>query len=169
MLCDAKLSVPKENAAAKALDEEEDDDADEENGGLWYVPIKDGEVSLCGAAGCPGLGACRRSCSAFAKAFSCVRTKCAKFYDPASGNRPFCGLTEEVEAVFFAVGGRAGSSRVWLTLMNNCPSSESITCNTWGLYGVSVKASTPVHRFFLTHGKLLDGCWRALYFSNLRG
>lgn len=72
-----KLNEPRENAAARA---EEVEGADREPGKEVWVgdasPIFEPEATF---------GACRRSCSAFARAFSWVRTKYARFW--RSGQR----------------------------------------------------------------------------------
>lgn len=66
---EVKVKEGNERAAAQTLD-------DEEAGGLEGPVGEEGEIGLL----CPCLGACRCSCRAFARAFSCVRTKYAKFY-----------------------------------------------------------------------------------------
>ena len=57
---------PREKTAARALDVEV---------GVAAV----GEISSGEPIVCPFLGGWRLSCKAFARAFSCVRTKCARF------------------------------------------------------------------------------------------
>ena len=81
MLWDAKLRYGRERAAARVLDVVVED-AEE-----WFVVV--GEPGVLGMPtapdilfDCPCFGACcRRSCSALARAFSCVRTNCARFCD----------------------------------------------------------------------------------------
>jgi hypothetical protein len=65
MVCDESFRAPKDKAAAK-VEEVEDREPPE----LDEAP----EV-----VGCPFLEGWRRSCSAFARAFSWVRTKLARF------------------------------------------------------------------------------------------
>lgn len=81
ILWDAKVRYGRERAAARVLDVEEEE---AEEGG--FVAVGDvGVAELPTApvvAFCdePFFGACwRRNCRAFASAFSCVRTKWAKF------------------------------------------------------------------------------------------
>lgn len=69
--CEVKVSEGRERAAAQTLD---DEDADE--GGLAGPLGDEGE-----AMAWPFLGFCLCSCRAFARAFSCVRTKYAKFWE----------------------------------------------------------------------------------------
>ena len=64
-----KVREGSERAAAQTLDEEE-------VGGLEGAGGEFGEVGVAW----PCLGACRCSCRAFARAFSWVRTKYAKFW-----------------------------------------------------------------------------------------
>jgi hypothetical protein len=64
---DVKVREGSDKAAAQTLDEEDE-------GGLAGSPGDVGEVTAW-----PFFGFCRCSCKAFASAFSCVRTKYAKF------------------------------------------------------------------------------------------
>jgi len=74
MLCDAKVRYGRERAAAKVFDVVEE----EEGEGGSSVDPPPGPETLFDE---PCLGACcRRNCRAFARAFSCVRTKWARFY-----------------------------------------------------------------------------------------
>jgi hypothetical protein len=68
--CEVKVREGSDRAAAQTLD---DDDADE--GGLEGPLGDEGEVMAW-----PFLGFCRCSWRALARAFSCVRTKYAKFW-----------------------------------------------------------------------------------------
>jgi len=76
MLCEAKVKYGRERAAASVLDVVAED---AEEGGCVLV----GEVGVAAPPTDPDtlweepcLGACwRRNCRAFARAFSCVRTK----------------------------------------------------------------------------------------------
>lgn len=77
ILCDVKLREPSENAAAKAPEVE---DVGVE---LWLDPIWEGEASPPLATVDPFLFRWRRSCKAFARAFSCVLMNCARFYKPS--------------------------------------------------------------------------------------
>jgi hypothetical protein len=79
ILWDVKERYGNERAAARVFDvvEEEAEDG-------WFVTVGDGRIDPPTAPEMlfeePCLGVCcRRSCRAFARAFSCVRTKWAKF------------------------------------------------------------------------------------------
>lgn len=73
---EVNVSEGSESAAAQTLEEEA--------GGL-EGPVGDvGERELV----CPCLGACRCNCRALASAFSCVRTKYAKFYSTSINKVP---------------------------------------------------------------------------------
>lgn len=63
MLCEEKWSVPRERAAAKALEVED-------GGAAPLICVGETSPALCEA-----FDPCLRSCKAFASAFSCVRTK----------------------------------------------------------------------------------------------
>jgi hypothetical protein len=68
IVCEVKVREGSERAAAHTLD-------DEDVGGLEGPGGDEGEVGVLW----PCLGACRWSCKAFARAFSWVRTKYARF------------------------------------------------------------------------------------------
>jgi len=70
MACEVKVSEGSDKAAAHTLEVEVEDE-----GGLAGPVDEEGEVALLW----PSLGDCRCSCRAFASAFSCVRTKYARF------------------------------------------------------------------------------------------
>lgn len=74
IFCEAKPRVPSERAAAKVLD------VDVLGVEVWLLPIWVGEAFPARLLACPVLGAWRRNCRAFASAFSCVRTNCARFW-----------------------------------------------------------------------------------------
>ena len=81
MLWEAKVKYGRESAAARVLEVVADEAED-----AWFVVVGDPVVAdppITPATICdePCLGACcRRNCKAFARAFSCVRTKWARFY-----------------------------------------------------------------------------------------
>ncbi len=104
MLCEGKLSVPRESAAARALDVDK----------VEELLICVGEASPLWVPDCPPLGPCRLNCKAFARAFSCVRTNCARFCQGIS-SQPF---------------QIASSYMVGLTLTKTCPSSDSMSSYT---------------------------------------
>jgi hypothetical protein len=102
--------VPSDRAAASVL--EVDDDVDGRSGavGDWGIET---ELTLCDEPCLEGI--CLRNCSAFARAFSCVRTKPASCWEgnqPRASNKPYTTV-EEVD-------------RGKHTFTNNSPSSESM-------------------------------------------
>lgn len=80
ILCEAKVKYGRERAAARVLDVVEED---AEDGGFVVVGdpgIADPPTAPDTPCDDPFLGVCcRRNCRALASAFSCVRTKWAKF------------------------------------------------------------------------------------------
>jgi hypothetical protein len=70
--CEVNVSEGRDRAAAQTLD-------DEDEGGLAGPPGEEGEVMPW-----PFFGFWRCNCRAFASAFSCVRTKYAKFWNCVS-------------------------------------------------------------------------------------
>lgn len=66
MFCEVNFNAPKDNAAARVREVEEKE-----------VPALEELVGDCGVT---AFFDWRRSCKAFASAFSCVRTKLARFY-----------------------------------------------------------------------------------------
>ena len=88
---EVKVRLPRENAAARALDVDDVDEA------FWYDVICVEEASPLEAPAFPRFVSCRCNCSAFARAFSCVRTNCARFYRDRF-SQPYCVLYHEHEA-----------------------------------------------------------------------
>ena len=82
MHCDVKPSEVKESAAAaRALETDEEALSDEDE-----PPCMLGALALLSGSWSP-LELCRRNWRALARAFSCVRTNCARFYGGSSASK----------------------------------------------------------------------------------
>lgn len=77
---DVKLNEARDRAAARPLEEESGGGVLGGDDATWLDEIYVLSVLLIELVR-PSLGGCRRSCKAFARAFSCVRTKLARCYD----------------------------------------------------------------------------------------